>query len=226
MMNESRAQFGPEEGYRDEDEEKLKKEIDNLIEIIESNPNDPQNADHYFHLAELYFVSGSFDQAIESISNAIRLNPENWMFYVARAGYYRGKAESLQKNGDYVNAIGQLDRAIADLTTAIQSNPEYYVVSYYYYDRALTRNQKAFLMEKMLEQMRKIDDHQIQDYKKELSEERKKAIDDCTKAIKFNHNDPKFYDLRGNIYEKIGEHKKAKKDFEKRNKLNERKKGK
>jgi tetratricopeptide (TPR) repeat protein len=70
---------------------------------------EPQNAIAYFHRGSAYYLSGKNNQAIEDLTEAIRLDPANADAYNNRGGAYRN--------------IGEYNRAIADYTEGLRLAP-------------------------------------------------------------------------------------------------------
>jgi tetratricopeptide (TPR) repeat protein len=70
---------------------------------------EPQNAIAYFHRGSAYYLSGKNNQAIEDLTEAIRLDSANADAYNNRGGAYRN--------------IGEYNRAIADYTEGLRIAP-------------------------------------------------------------------------------------------------------
>jgi tetratricopeptide (TPR) repeat protein len=65
--------------------DKFKKDIDQYTEALKS---DNGNASNYFHRGRAHQYLREYDQALQDFSDAIRLNPQNSQFYLARASIY------------------------------------------------------------------------------------------------------------------------------------------
>jgi tetratricopeptide (TPR) repeat protein len=182
-------------------------EIERLIEIIESNPDD---AEAYYNRGIAYYDIKDYNKAINDYSKAIELNPDD-----AKTYFYRGNA---------YGRIEDYDKAINDFSKAIELNPDYAEAynnrgnaynKIKNYNKAINDYSKAIELNPDLAvayNNRGVAYAEIEDYDK--------AINDYSKAIELNPDDAKVYYNRGHAYNKIKDYNKAINDYSKAIELN------
>lgn len=65
---------------------------------------EPNNADHYFHLAQKYFAKKDEEKGLSALKQAIALNPENDQYYYELSRYYA-------ENNMPIKAFAAIDKA-------------------------------------------------------------------------------------------------------------------
>ncbi|MCL0054050.1 tetratricopeptide repeat protein, partial [Dehalococcoidia bacterium] len=151
-----------------------------------------------------------YSKAVDDLSEAIRLNPEDSWTYGERAVSY--------------NELEEHSKAIDDATEAIRLDPE----------RDFGYGQRGFAYRRFGEHSKAVDDysetirlnpeipflygHRAVSYN-EL-EEHSKAIDDATEAIRLDPESDFGYGQRGFAYRRLGEHSKAVDDLSEAIRLN------
>lgn len=171
------------------------------------------------------YKQGNFDEAIRFYTSAISSGklPQKDL---SAAYTLRGMAwfkKSAYDSRD--KALHTLDKAIADLTKAIELNPQLDIAYYYLgqvcktkgdYDRAIADYTKAI----------EIDPRFTEAYNERGFVWRKKgdydrAIADYTRAIEIDPNNIVAYNERGDAWQAKGDYDKAKADYAKRDELME-----
>ena len=145
-----------------------------------------------------------YDRAIEDLTQAIRLAPDNAQTYIERGVAYMENGDNDRAIEDYNQAIrlspnyasaylnrgvayrnkGDIEKAIADYTEAVRLNPN---DADAYYNRGLAYYNKS--------------DHD-------------RAIADYTEAVRLNPNDADAYNNRGSAYFNKGDYDRAIADYE------------
>jgi tetratricopeptide (TPR) repeat protein len=168
------------------------------------SPGDLENAPYYRYRANAYANKGDYDRAIADYTEAIKLDPNDFLAYRNRGGvYHHIKGDFDRAIADYTQAIrldpndeytfevrgyayafkGEHDRAIADYTQAIKLNPNY---SFAYNNRGFAYFAKG-------------------DFDR--------AIADYTQAIRLDPNYSLAYNNRGLAYNRKGDSTRARADY-------------
>ena len=190
-------------------------------------PETRGEAAHHFSHGLDYAMEGNLDLAIESLTIAIRLDPNESSFYGARGSVYRTLGEvdlalldlNVALTGDlnvahhyfersYVyEEIGNLEAAIADLSKAMELSPQDYNIPSF--EGRLARLKEALTQSQPTAQpptyRRTKWDRNVLKY---------------TEAINLNPHRSSNYKFRGNAYLKKGEFELALTDFDKAIELN------
>lgn len=209
--------------------------INDLSTAIRRNPN--FSAAHILR-ADCFLSQKLNDRALVDIHASIRVDPKSITSYDALLNFYFqiGKQEAalaelnryaksypppvvIFARGNLYNKIDNLDKALADYSSVIQSDPKFSEAlfaragvynSLGQTDKALNDLTVALKLEptcgKFFQERAKI---LIDSKKYEL------AIEDLTKAIKCKYNTWKIYRARSSCYDRLGKHSMALQDLEK-----------
>lgn len=199
----------------------------------------PESTEALMKLSELYFIVKQYQQAIETINKALKIN-EN----IAKAYYLKGSI--YRESGDTTKAISSLETAVeqdnsfADayydlgIIYAARKNP----IAFDYFNNALRTNttyvDAYYAKAKLLQDMGKYDES-IKEYENlllkdktynqanynigaiylDVKKEYTKAIEFFTKAIELDANWAAPYFARGYSYAKMKDKEKATADYKK-----------
>lgn len=199
----------------------------------------PESTEALMKLSELYFIVKQYQQAIETINKALKIN-EN----IARAYYLKGSI--YRESGDTSKAISSLETAVEQdnsftdayydlgIIYAARKNP----LAFDYFNNALRTNgtymDASYAKAKLMQDMGKYDEA-ITEYQALLTKDKNynqanynigaiyldvkkdytKAIEYFTKAIELNGEWPAAYFARGYSYAKLGDKEKASSDYKK-----------
>ena len=207
-------------------------------ELLESTAKKfPDNIESLLKLAELYFLVKRYQEGIEYVNKALKIN-EN----LAKAYYIKGSI--YRESGDTTRAISSLETAVEQDNTyadafydlgilfASRKNP----LALEYYNNVLrmdpSRMDANYAKAKFLQDVGKIDEA-FKQYENilvinktcdncyynmgamylELKKDPKKALEQFTKAIEINPNYVEAYFARGYTYSKLKDKESAKADY-------------
>lgn len=191
-------------------ENEFRKEIEKMSERNSASESERQKQNQmtawdYWRQGERYYKLQQYDEAIQSLSKAIREQSNTAQFYNSRGNVYEGL-------GDYKNAISDYDKAIElnpEYSIAYRNRGRIYKILDNYkkamsdYDKAIELNPEysaAF-------NSRGIICYEWKDYDR--------AIANYNKALEFTPNYCAAFNNRGNVYDKLGDYEKALSDYNK-----------
>lgn len=225
-------------------ENEFRKEIEKMSERNSASESERQKQNQmtawdYWRQGERYYKLQQYDEAMQSLSKAIREQSNTAQFYNSRGNIY-------DKLGDYENAILDYDKAIElnpDYSIAYRNRGRIYKILDNYkkamsdYDKAIELNPEysaAFNSRGIIYYEWKDYDRAIANYNKALEftpnycaafnnrgnvyyelGDYEKAMSDYNKAIELNSEYSYAYNNRGLIYEKLGDFEKAVSDYNK-----------
>ena len=196
-------------------ESDFKIEIEKMVERTQETEKEREERNQmtawdYWRQGNRYRDSNQYKNALESYSNAIRMQANIAQFYDGRGCVY--------------DRLGEYEKAIADCNKVIELKPEtangYYNRGLVYdhlgeYEKAITDYNKAI---ELNSEHRNAYNNRGLVYKK--LGEYEKAITDFDKAIELNPEYAYAYNNRGLVYNKLGEYNKAITDYDKAIELN------
>ncbi len=196
-------------------ENEFRKEIEKMSERNSASESERQKQNQmtawdYWRQGERYYKLQQYDEAIQSLSKAIREQSNTAQFYNSRGNVYEG--------------LGDYKKAMSDYDKAIELNPEYSaafnsrgIICYEWkdYDRAIANYNKALEFTPnycaAFNNRGNVYD-KLGDYEKALS--------DYNKAIEIDSEYSYAYNNRGRIYDKLGDYEKAVSDYNKAIEIN------
>lgn len=191
-------------------ENEFRKEIEKMSERNSASESERQKQNQmtawdYWRQGERYYKLQQYDEAMQSLSKAIREQSNTAQFYNSRGNVYN-------KLGDYENAILDYDKAI-------ELNPEYSIAyrnrGRIYkildnYKKAMSDYEKAIELNPEYSaafNSRGIIYYEWKDYDR--------AIANYNKALEFTPNYHLAFNNRGNVYYELGDYEKAMSDYNK-----------
>jgi len=177
-----------------------------------------------------------YDRAINDLTQAIRLDPDNAIVYVERGVAYRGKGDNDRAIEDFNQAIrldpnstrayfnrgsayrnkGDNERAIEDFNQAIRIDPNYSITYLTRGDVYRNKGDNDRAIEDFNQAIR-IDNnpmaYMVRGVVYRAKGDNDRAIEDYTQAIRYNPNYTRAYFNRGNAYRDMGDNDRAIEDY-------------
>lgn len=206
-----------------------------LLLIIEQKF--PRNTEALLKLAEMYWLVRQYQNGIDYVNKALRIDEHLARAYYIKGGIYRESGDTTRAISSLVTATEQNTRyidAYYDLGViySARKNP----VAFQYFENVLRINpdhpDAAYGRAKLLQDLGRIDDA-VTAYKElseksadcvrchynlgaiylELMKDYQKAVDEFTETIKLEPGNPQNYFARGYSYAKLGDEESARADY-------------
>lgn len=207
-------------------------------ELLESTTKRfPDNIEALLKLAELYFLVQRYQEGIDYVNRALKLNENLAKAYYIKGSIYRESGDTSRAISSLETAVEQDNRyldAFYDLGVmyAARKNP----VAMQYYNNVLKLDpahaQAMYAKAKLLQDLGKVDEA-LQEYDQilsvnkncenchynkgaiylEVKKEPKKALEEFTRAIEINPSYVEAYFARGYTYSKLKDKESAKADY-------------
>jgi tetratricopeptide (TPR) repeat protein len=167
---------------------------------------DPQEAEYYIYVGEIYFDQELFEKALEMFEKAEKIEPENtknlinlWGVYMRKNSYDRASeiAKRLLQKDDrdyfYHLLLGFISRVTGDLPKAIQ-----------FFEQAYELSNKKKEIKQIIEAVK--DEVKIDGRKTHHPSAAKKgeSIERCKREIEKDPQNPMLYKHLGDEYKKMG----------------------
>ncbi len=220
------------DAYYTQNNTRLAKEA---LEIVEKKF--PDNADALLKLSELYFIVKQYQQGIDYVNKALKINDRSAKAYYLKGSIYRESGDTTRAVSSLETAIeqdGKFENAFIDLGVmfAARKNP----LGLEYYNNALkinpTNENTIYARAKLLQDLGKTDEA-ITEYKSilqknkncencyynlgaiylEIKKDNKAALENFTNAIALNPNSAQAYFARGYTYSQLKDKQSAKADY-------------
>jgi tetratricopeptide (TPR) repeat protein len=171
--------------------------------VIDDNIRNLANA--YYFRGTATMAQNDFNGAIESYTQAIKLDPTQGEYLAGRGSAYEAKND--------------LDRALSDYNAAIKADPK---AAYAYNSRGATYQRKGDFARAAADygevtrlQPNNLDAWSARCWTRAVTPgQTQQALGDCNQALKLKQDSPDALDTRGFVYLKLGQNENAIKDYD------------